>query len=96
VTGESENPYESPAPMPVRGRPAPATGPGWVEPYKDRSVGLAVFGVLLMVMGGLCALAVPLMIVGLVMAMMGPGPRRVSPSAAWSPGSCSMWWPPRS
>lgn len=73
MTHQSDNPYESPAPMPVPGRPAPATGPGWVEPYKDRSVGLAVFGVLLMVMGGLCALAVPLMIVGLVMAMMGPG-----------------------
>ena len=37
-------------------------------PYKDRKTGLAVFGAIQIAMGALCALFVPLMIMGMLVA----------------------------
>ena len=34
--------------------------------FKDRKVGLVVFGILQIILGGLCALLVPLMILGMI------------------------------
>ncbi len=53
--------------------------------YKDRSTGLLVFGILLILLGALCALFVPLMILGQTMSAshtgMEPNYRMILPGA---------------
>ena len=62
-----------------------------VPAYKDRSTGLVVFGILTLLMGGLCALFVPLMLLGQVVAA------RANPAsvnlAAMLPGMIRLWCP---
>ena len=48
--------------------------------YKDRSTGLTVFGILTLLLGGLCALFVPLMLVGQMVAARS-NPSQTNPAA---------------
>lgn len=63
--GESKDPHETSEQPPVGGVPRsgsdPTTGG---PPFKDRSTGLIVLGVLQVLLGGCCALLVPLMLLG--------------------------------
>lgn len=67
------NPYESPqadADGTQRPAPVPAAIPGG---YKDRSVGLTVFGVLEILIGGVTALMIPFMALSVAMSPAGGG-----------------------
>jgi len=76
----------------VNSVPMDAPLPPLVPPaYKDRRTGLIVFGIFAIVIGAICALFVPLMIVGQVMTARKLAQKRTCPPRSSVPASMRSW-----